>query len=1029
MGLFFRTTGTISQQLLLLFLFLLLPFIGWGQQNPSKALQKADSLRYAARYDPSNTYYLQAARQFEKEEAWDNKAEALYKISLNKIAQDNLKESSQHLVRAFSLSQFHFPSDTTFRIKYQYQKANIAAAHADYDIALTSYRRGQELANTSGIFVSWKIKLMTGIGEVYTKKGNYDRATHKLSQAEDLYQKKQLNDKKLLSRIYSSIGTVSQSMGNYKKALKYYNQSLEIDYTLLPRHHPELAKTYNNIAIIYYYQSDYDRALDHMKNAVEVLARFHGKNHRLIAAGYNNMGIVYSEIGKLKEALDYLKKALEIKQKVLGKEHPDIAIGYQNIGTIHYDMGKYDQAIAYYKRSESLHTKRFSDGHPELANVYANLGQAYAQKEAYKKALNYYQKDLEINLELLGGSHPFIGDTYTKIGETYSRIKNFGMALHYYERAIAIFVPNYSKENQFQKISIEQVAYPAKLLETLRLKAETSRKSAAQGNKQKRLDQSLQTYLQAIRLINKLQQSYSREDSKFLLRERTAGIYRNAFETAYLLYQQTGDSTYKEYAFYIASQSQNQILIEQLQKEAAVSFAHIPDSLINREKEMRSQLTSLQQELTGLVENPQESDSVKRFTLQDSLFHLRKNLESHIQSLEASYPKYYQLKYNPVVVRVAELQQEFLSPRQTIIRYFFGEESLFAIVITNNSFDIRKLPTDSLQQKVKSYRAAISETGSAQHFSEKSYELYLHLIQPIEDIIKGTQLLIIPDGILHYLPLESLVSQNPKESAPGNFYNISYLLEQYIISYLPSVNYLQLDRKLNSPDAKKQFLGFAPGFSDISTSEKEDRYPHIDRSLPALPLSKQEVKEIGSLMNERKGFWSFLKSNNHRADTFIGKRATEKAFKNLSLENYRYIHLATHAYVSEDNPDQSGILFAGSENNPESGTLYASEIYSLSLDAELIVLSACKTGIGQIAEGEGILSLSRAFQFAGAKNLLVSLWNVDDRATAQLMTTFYQQNSNTSSLPTALQKARINLIEKKQYAHPKYWVPFIFVGP
>ncbi len=764
-----------------------------------------------------------------------------------------------------------------------------------------------------------------------------------------------------------------------------------------------------------------------MKNAVNVLASFHGEYHRLVAAGYNNVGIVYSEMGKLKKAIDYLEKALEIKQKVLGKEHPDIAIGYQNIGAIYYDLGNYEQAIAYYKQSESLHLKRFPDGHPELANVYANIGQAYMQKEEYRKALNYYQKDLDINEDLLDSGHPFIGDTYTKIGETYSHINNFEMALTFYSRAIDIYAPDFSQEGSPQAIPVENIIYPAKLLETLRLKAEVFRKKATQTGEQQPLEKSLQTYIQSVRLVNELQHSYSREGSKFLLRERTAGMYRKAFETAYQLYQETEDTTYKEYAFYFASQSQNQILMEQLQKEEAESFAYIPDSLINREKKMRSQLTQIQQELTGLAENPQQSDSTKRFSLQDSLFHLRNKLDNHIQSLESSYPRYYRLKYNPVVVRASDLQQEFLSDRQTIIRYFFGQDALFALIVTDNSFHIRKLPADSLEQKIKNYRAAITETSSPQAFSEKSHALYTHLLQPVENLIQGDQLLIIPDGILHYLPFESLVSRKTGNSKNAAFHNLPYLLKQFAVSYIPSAGYLRLYRQFKSSKSQKQFLGFAPGFSSVSSSE-EERYPHFDRPLSSLPLSRQEVQEISSLMNNSNGFWSFLNSGNDKTITFVGSTATEESFKKQTLQDFRYIHLATHAYISEESPGQSGILFADSENRQEDGTLYASEIYNLSLNAKLVVLSACKTGIGQIAEGEGIMSLSRAFQYAGAQNLLVSLWNVDDRATARLMTTFYEQHLENSSISSSMQTAKETIITEKRYAHPKYWAPFIFIG-
>lgn len=755
-----------------------------------------------------------------------------------------------------------------------------------------------------------------------------------------------------------------------------------------------------------------------------MLAGFYGERHRLVAVGYNNVGIVYSEMGELKQASEYLERALDIRKEVLGKAHPDIAVGYQNLGTIYYDLQQYDEAITHYKQAEALHLDRFPEGHPALSNVYANLGQAYTQKGQYEQALDYYHKDLDINRQLLEATHPFIGDTYTKIGETHAMADNYEQALDYFQRAIAIFISGTGSETVPQDLSTEKVIYPTQLLETLRLKADVLQKRADQNQDLQLLEQSLRTYLQATQLIDELQKSYSREGSKLLLRERSLDLYQKGFATAYQLLKKTGSSEYKEYAFYLAEKSTGQVLLEQLKSIDARTYAGVPDSLISREHKLRSHLTDLQQKLSRLVESPQQSDSLQHVALQDSTFQARQTLANHIQKLERNYPKYYELKYRPLVVRASDVQRQIVSAGQTLIRYFFGPEALYAFVMSKKAFELQKLPVDSLlQQRVRDYQQSIRDISSVLDFSTESFQLYTDLFQPISDLIVGKSLTIIPDGALHYLPFESLVAHNTA-NADTRFHQLPYLIHDYDISYAPSASYLHLNHQLKTDKKQKSFLGFAPVFYNKTEFPDIRFYANSDQTFSALLLSRQEVESLGSLFESGGGF---LNSGRSQPELYLEDRATEDKFKRLPLAEYQYIHLATHAFVSEENPEQSAILFANSQQQ-EDGVLYAAEIYNLQLNARLVTLSACKTGTGTIAKGEGIMSLSRAFQYAGAQNLLVSLWNVNDRPTSRLMVDFYKLHHQKATMSRALQKAKHAMIEKVEYAHPKHWASFVLIG-
>ncbi|WP_445664001.1 CHAT domain-containing protein [Fodinibius sp. AD559] len=1029
-----KRAKTASRGIFLSVVLLLIPLLGWGQErvddvhSGEQLMQKADSLQHAARYDSSTHYYQQAADFFKEQSYLKNQRDALFQISLNKADQDDNKAATTFLEKAWTLSTKHFPDDHIFELRYYHQKGVLAESNAEYQTALDWYQKGLTLADSVENSTLFKARMNTGIGEVLSSEGNYKKAITQFSNAQDRYHRNELKDQALLSRIYNGRGTAHQKMGNNKQALKYFRLALKIDQQRLPHPHPDLSILYNNLALVYYYQSDYQRALDYMINATNVLASFHGENHRLVAAGYNNVGVVYSEMGEMEEAANYLNKSLEVKEKLLGANHPEVAIGYQNLGATHSDIGQYDQAITYYQKSKEIYQHRFPDGHPELANVYANLGQAYGQKEAYEKALDFYFQDLDINRRMLSPDHPFIGDTYTKIGKLYADMGNHQQALNYYRQAMEVLLTNYSAEDPFQELSLENVVYPELMLNTLRFKGEAHYQASNQNENPKQLHQSLQTYLQAVDFIDELQRSLDRSQSKFLLRERTVDIYRKGFTTALTLLEQTGETDHKHHLFYFAQKSRNQILLEQIQELNNQSFAQIPDSLIERENRLLESVTGLQQELSGFTVRGMAGDSLKRISLQDSLFHAQKTLHQHVRTLENKYPKYYGLKYEPPVANISEIQQNHVTPSQTMISYFFGDTSLYAFVITKEYFEVQEVATDSLLDKtITDFRETILQTTTVDTFANQAHQLYQQLIEPITEYITGDNLLIIPSGPLHYLPFEALLTRPVPKTKNRRFHDLPYLLNKYSVSYAPSAGYLELRAHQEKSPKKKTLAAFAPSFKDFTPSKRREVYPDVDRPISPLLFNKTEVQHLGKLFNSPDSFFSFLKSPTGEADLFVDQKATESTFKQQPLTDYRYIHLATHAFLQEEDSEQSGILFSMPDEQ-EDGTLYASEIYNLQLQADLVTLSACNTGTGTFKRGEGIIGLSRAFQYAGARNLLVSLWRVNDRSTAQLMRNFYAQHHNDAIMPVSLQKAKQMMIDQAEYAHPKHWAPFVYIG-
>ncbi|NJO00749.1 MAG: CHAT domain-containing protein [Bacteroidia bacterium] len=271
------------------------------------------------------------------------------------------------------------------------------------------------------------------------------------------------------------------------------------------------------------------------------------------------------------------------------------------------------------------------------------------------------------------------------------------------------------------------------------------------------------------------------------------------------------------------------------------------------------------------------------------------------------------------------------------------------------------------------------------------------------------KLIIIPDGKLGTIPFEVLIN---KKNIPENedYRQLPYLLRQTQISYHYSGTlYQQIFQAAPLGGSKSQNIFLcAPVI-----------FPR--QNLSALPGTETEVNQIHRLFSEQ----------DFEAHRYLRHEAGEQVVKSEKLKDYQYIHFATHGLVNEASPELSRIFLAPDTLQGEDGSLYVGEIYNLQLSAALVAVSACETGLGKLSQGEGIMGLSRALIYAGAENLLVSLWKVSDQSTSQLLVNFYEQTLRQHHSPAygaALRQAKLNLLESPQYAQPYYWAPFILIG-
>ena len=281
---------------------------------------------------------------------------------------------------------------------------------------------------------------------------------------------------------------------------------------------------------------------------------------------------------------------------------------------------------------------------------------------------------------------------------------------------------------------------------------------------------------------------------------------------------------------------------------------------------------------------------------------------------------------------------------------------------------------------------------------------------------KTEQLIIIPDGLLGYLPFDVLLTE---KIAPTrvDYQSLPYLVKQLPVSYEYSATLLTTPTP-PSDEVPYAYLGFAPSYPEAPLAESREVRTTLDGKRLGLGQLRHNREEIA------------FAAQLFRGQTFVNEAATEAQFKQYAPQS-RVLHLSMHAYANNENDNFSGLIFTQPlDTVPEDGFLHANELYNLSLHSELAVLSACETGIGTLAPGEGIMSLGRAFKYAGCPNVTMSLWNADDQSTSQIMQHFFTHLHDGAPKDQALREAKLNYLNEARsaQAHPYYWAAFVQVG-
>lgn len=949
--------------------------------------------------------------------------------------------------------------------------ANIKYVRGEFDDAIALYEEGMELSEK--LYGPDHIRIAqfcSNLGVILGEKREVDKAFKYYERALEILLNILGDRHPYIAITYNGMANVLIDKGEYDEAIELFNRAILITEGNTGEINNQSIDYYQNIAIATYHKHEYSLSLEYFNKILPALINFFGENSIKVADVYNNMGICYDGAEDFETSLKYKTKAYELYLDILGEKHVKTANALSNIATLLAKNEEYDKSIEYQLKVRDIFVELYGIEDYNTSKSDFNLAETYITLKEYELAKKHFETSLQTRIKLFGHKNPDVALVHMGLAELNNEQGMSKKALKYHQLSFMSNVKSFNDTVNLLSIPVIDHYFERDyLLETLYRKALllSDLSISIDGfTKSQRLHAAYLHFLSADTLINKIRKEINSKHDKIELGKKAEKIYKASVELCLQMAENPtkgySEGIMKEKAFYFSEKNRTAVLMEALAGSEAQKFAQIPDSLLNLEKQIQVNIEFYKK---LIAESPDSIDEIK---YRSRLFNLNRSYDSLIVVFENNFPKYHELKYSSKNVEIDQIRN-LLDKNSALLSYFITDSLNIIFFISKKHFYVSKLPKNIyFSNYVANLRESISNTAVLrQEFNEnsnESVEMYLKASQKLyeqlfpKDILKKLKkkgssaiknLVIVPDGELSKIPFEALLTnQYSAEWTNWNntdyFSEMPYLIKDYNISYSYSTNlfYETFPKISEKPEFRNinDWLALAPVFDNDSISGTSVRTRQlieknsIDNSgqlntrawlrdgtyISPLPGSEEETKNIFKIFEE----------NNKKAVLKTHKYANEEYIKSGVLKDFRFLHVATHGMVNEDKPELSCILLAQDTTSTEDNILFSGEIYNLELNADLTVLSACETGLGKIAEGEGVIGLTRALLYAGSKNIIVSLWQVSDESTNQLMVDFYKNifEDEEKTFSEHLSKSKLKLINDGKYAHPFFWSPFVLIG-
>jgi CHAT domain-containing protein len=900
---------------------------------------------------------------------------------------------------------------------------------------------------------------LVGIYYLFTK--SYKEAIKFLELAVKLKEESREYDERYANALYN-LGVAYNGMGDFISQEQYCSNSLEIEKKLYGDSSPLLIKTYFNLISSCIGLQEYEKSLEYSKIVLAISVSNPGSVDLTdLASVYNNLGVMYLRLADYSKAKVYLEKTesiyhlghfkqddnyftllnnmaitygflgLSAKSNEYYERGIDLALfcnsssAYNYINSYAIALGKSDNEIKgeVLLKSAMVRSKsKLGDDSPEYFSALFNYAEYLREfKIDNNRALEYYKLCLDyINKN---DRNLFLNDPLN-IGYASSLAEN-GANNQALDIIQSLLFPNgsnlHKNDNQtglYENPSIESIKADKISLKMLMLKYQILWNIYNSTQDLKILETTSSTAKLIVEVLEKVRINISEEDSRLILGDRYRDSYLNAIRDFNLLYRRTGKAVFLEYAFEFSEKSKVAGLLTATRELNASQFS-IPSDLSELEKKLKRDISFLSARIDREI-NSEHADTFMINAWKEDI--LTKSLirDSLVAVFEKKYPGYYSFKYNTAVTKLNEVPG-LIGRDGNYINYVASDTMLYIFVANRERDQILAFSVDSsFYADIREFRRLLSmpsPSGNAregfENFQKTGYRLYRKIIEPVRPYLISKKLIISPDNILSYIPFETI----PTAPSSGDriLYNkIPYLMNEFDISYTYSVTFMAESMKRETRSSNR-LIAFAPSYTEpIDIGSVLMNRQIVNRMLPDLPFAKQEAEYVSSVTN---------------GTLYENEDAKETVYKNESGK-YDIIHLAMHTILNDKDPMNSTLIFSSDNDSTEDRYLKTYEVYSIPLQAKMVVLSSCNSGAGFLYSGEGILSLARGFMYSGSESVVMAMWEIEDRSGTEIVKSFYDNLKKGYSKSSSLQRARVRYLREADQlrSHPYFWSSLVVYG-
>jgi CHAT domain-containing protein/Tfp pilus assembly protein PilF len=827
---------------------------------------------------------------------------------------------------------------------------------------------------------------------------------------------------------------------------------------------PRVARSLQGVANIYMGLRKFRSAIPLYQRALKIREKVQGPDHPETAESLVRLGKVYIEVGDFAQALPLVERSLEIRKRVLGLEHADTAESLATLAELRRQTGALDQALSLAQQSLAIREKALGGAHPGTAGSLILLAMIYQQQGQAEKALPLAEKAVQIDESALGPDHPLTAQAQRTLGLIHKERKDYSKAESAMEKGqhkglmvgvmgkVEVLVTQGSYQQALDLLSAHSA--PPWMGSQNQALYYTQKGLALQGLG--RLSEAAVAFGEAIRSIEALRARTPGERTGFFQGGRISGHYKTYQALTGVLVQmaqtkQPLPDELKGYgadpaaaAFYVAESIKGRSLLEAIAAKAGTaSISQLPPDLASREKKLQDDLATLEasQEKTFQPHFGMKSDAA---ALQEQIKTAQERQREFLEVVRRQAPRYAALNY-PRPYKTTELP---LKPGEVMLAYTLGEKGSFLFrVEPGGRTQVFPLAfgQGALEKKIAPLLAPLRQAELRREDLDRfgipaAATLYQELLAPaLSGVAPGARLIIVPDGVLGAFPFEALVVQ-----AGPNWGKSVLVADRWPITYVQSAAILTLNRLLGASKASQplfalgdciyeqaspRYQGYKAGQGQAGALKHLGAEKALTMSatgvgggrlqFPPLPQTRQTVTELATLFQVKQ----------QPPQVLLDVQATETWLSRTPLGQFRYLFFGTHGFLADNlaGIQEPTLVLSQVENQPpDNGFLTFHKVLQLNLDADLVALAACMTGVGQVTKGEGVLNFARAFQQAGARSVMVALWNIPVEESMKFYQTFYKALKDGKPKLEALKMARQAVRSKEP--HPYFWAGLILHG-